>query len=149
MSSIIFGLSLVGAVVGLSANGVSTVPMYSASATPTAVDSSYGQYGAAYQAPAYQAPPSQYTPPPSYSATPYYDQMPYSSMMEGGYKSLNCGYGYKKDEDGHCMPEDWVNRILFSAFFVYLLTFSGSGRTIRRGVMNNSWSITSMWKNLC
>lgn len=113
MKSLIFGLSLVGAAVGQSVNGVSSVPMYAApasSATPTA-DSSYGQYGAdpAYQAPAYQAPPSQYTSLPSSSAKPYYEEMPYSSMVAGGYKSLNCGYGYKKDEDGHCKPEDWVN----------------------------------------
>jgi hypothetical protein len=138
MQSVIFGLSLVGAAVGLSANGVSTVPMYSGSAAPTTVDSSYSQYGAAYQAPAYQAPPSQYTPPPSSSAMPYYDQMPYSSMIAGGYKSLDCGYGYKKSEDGHCMPEDWVNCAVSSTFSVHLLTSFCSGRTIRKGVMNNS-----------
>lgn len=54
------------------------------------------------------APPSQYTPPPS-SSTSFYQQMPYESYKGGGYKSLDCGYGYTKSEDGHCTPESWVS----------------------------------------
>jgi len=51
----------------------------------------------------YTAPPAQYTPPPQTVA------MPYESFMNGGYKSMDCGYGYKKGYDGNCMQkESWV-----------------------------------------
>ena len=54
--------------------------------------------------------PSVYTPPPSAapsseSSNAYTSAMPYSSFMSGGYKSLNCGYGYSKDSNGACQPE--------------------------------------------
>ena len=74
---------------------------YSASASPD----QYGQYGgsssAAYNQ--YTSAPAQYTPPPHSSA------MPYESFMSGGYKSMDCGYGYVKGSDGSCMSkESWV-----------------------------------------
>lgn len=66
---------------------------------------SYDQYSssaAAYNQ--YTAPPSQYTPPPQSSA------MPYESFKSGGYKSMDCGYGYNKGSDGSCTStESWVS----------------------------------------
>jgi hypothetical protein len=34
--------------------------------------------------------------------------MPYTQYQQGGYKSLDCGYGWKKMEDGSCGRESWV-----------------------------------------
>lgn len=33
----------------------------------------------------------------------------YSSFTQGGYKNMNCGYGYKKGSDNSCQPESWWN----------------------------------------
>ena len=33
--------------------------------------------------------------------------MPYESFKSGGYKSLDCGYGYQKMGDGSCKPYSW------------------------------------------
>ena len=57
--------------------------------------------------PVYGAPPSQYTPPPA-NPSSYYEPMPYSSFTNGGYSQMDCGYGYKKGDDGKCSPESWV-----------------------------------------
>jgi hypothetical protein len=57
--------------------------------------------------PSYSAAPSMYTPPPV-SSSDMYSSMPYSSFMDGGYSSMNCGYGYYKSSDGSCKPESWV-----------------------------------------
>jgi hypothetical protein len=52
----------------------------------------------------------QYTPPPSGGSAYVYTQvMPYSSMINGGYKDLQCGYGYYKDSNGSCSKESWVS----------------------------------------
>jgi len=82
MKSIIFGLSLAGAATAQFVNGMSYV------AAPTN----------------YAAPPSQVTQAPS----DFYQQMPYDAFQSGGYKSLECGYGYYKGSDGSCMTESWV-----------------------------------------
>jgi hypothetical protein len=86
---------------------------YSASASPN----QYNQYGSSSSSPAYNqygssssaynqytsAAAAQYTPPPQSEA------MPYESFMSGGYKSMDCGYGYVKGSDGSCMSkESWV-----------------------------------------
>jgi hypothetical protein len=85
---------------------------YSASASPNQYNQyggssspAYNQYGAssssAYNQ--YTSAPAQYTPPPQSEA------MPYESFMSGGYKSMDCGYGYVKGSDGSCMStQSWV-----------------------------------------
>ncbi len=82
---------------------------YYAAASPSAAASSLND-SAAYLPPGYtmasvssSSPPSYYTPPP-----PAYSQMPYSSFVSGGYKSMECGYGYQKMSDGSCQPQSWV-----------------------------------------
>lgn len=82
------------------------------SGAPPAVTStpsySNNQYGS------YSAPPAQYTPPPQTA------EMPYSAFMAGGYKSMDCGYGYQKGSDGSCTStQSWV-RILPLSFYVSL-----------------------------
>jgi hypothetical protein len=65
----------------------------------------YNQYGSSSSASynQYSSAPAQYTPPPQSEA------MPYSSFMSGGYKSMDCGYGYVKGSDGGCMStQSWV-----------------------------------------
>jgi hypothetical protein len=42
------------------------------------------------------------------SPTNFYNVMPYSAYQSGGYKSLQCGYGYAKQSDGSCSAESWV-----------------------------------------
>lgn len=101
MKSVIFGLSAVSAAAAQIVNGFSMVsgpstPVLS-QPTPTAT---VGGAASVY------APPSQPTAAPSYSN--FYDYMPYTAYQSGGYKSLDCGYGYSKQSDGSCSPESWV-----------------------------------------
>lgn len=115
MKSIIFGFSLVSAAVAqISVIGVSMVP---ANPTPAASGSSSdfnSQSPAATPAPTSangasgSAAPSIQTAAPQASANDFYEVMPYSSYMSGGYKSLDCGYGYSKGSDGSCNKESWV-----------------------------------------
>jgi hypothetical protein len=86
-------------------SGYSTSPspnqygQYGSSSSP------YNQYGSS-SSPSYNqytSAPAQYTPPPQSEA------MPYESFMSGGYKSMDCGYGYTKGSDGSCMStQSWV-----------------------------------------
>ncbi|KAJ1302518.1 hypothetical protein OPQ81_002836 [Rhizoctonia solani] len=47
---------------------------------------------------------------PTTTAAPNpYELMPYASMVSGGYSSMGCGYGYKKDDKGYCQPESWYS----------------------------------------
>ena len=117
MKSIIFGFSLVSAAVAqISVIGMSMVPAETSAAasgssgygsqspavtaTPTPSDSGYGG-----------ASPSVQTAAPVASTSDFYQVMPYSSYMAGGYKSLDCGYGYSKGSDGSCNKESWVSVI--------------------------------------
>lgn len=87
MKSIIYGLSLIGVVTAQSVIGISTVPR------PTPIINN----GAG-------APPSAPTQPPA----DFYQEMPYAAYQSGGYRSLDCGYGYSKQADGSCAALSWV-----------------------------------------
>jgi len=50
------------------------------------------------------------TPAPGYDYA-YTQEMPYTWMTSEGYKSVDCGYGYGKDESQHCKKADWVRPI--------------------------------------
>jgi hypothetical protein len=40
----------------------------------------------------------------------YTDVMPYSSMTQGGYQQMDCGYGYaRQSRQGYCMQQPWVS----------------------------------------
>jgi len=121
MKSIIFGLSLVSAAVAqVSVLGMSMVPIDAsgspaasssgASVTPTPTPTDGGN-GGGYGG----AAPSVPTTAPSVGED-FYSYMPYSSYQSGGYKTLNCGYGYSKQSDGSCHRESWV-RPLFSNYY--------------------------------
>ena len=100
MNSVVIALSLAGAAAAqIVAGPVSMVPASEVygTAAPTAVDNSNQ----------YSAPASQYTQPPATDGG--YSDMPYSSFMSGGYKSMNCGYGYSKQSDGSCKAMSWVS----------------------------------------
>lgn len=112
MKSFVFGLSLVSAAVAqISVVGMSMVPVDNSAASesnpglsmsaPTPTPTGNGGYGG-------YAAPSQQTAPPS-SSVDFYSIMPYSSYQAGGYKSLDCGYGYSKQSDGSCGQESWVS----------------------------------------
>lgn len=100
MKSVIFGLSAISAAAAQIVNGLSMVP---APSTPSLSQSTPSASIAANNV---YAPPSQPTAAPSYSN--FYDYMPYTAYQSGGYKSLDCGYGYSKQSDGSCAPESWV-----------------------------------------
>jgi len=125
MKSIIFGLTFIGAAVAQSVNGVSSVPastqasgsasgsssQATSSQASNSGSSSYGYSPAAYTgSPSSSAAPSQYTPPPPASMSAMYSQQQqyYTSFMAGGYKSMDCGYGYQKGSDGGCSAMSWV-----------------------------------------
>ena len=97
MKSIIFGLSLAAAATAQIVNGVSMIPATDAAVATASVSESSS------------APASEVTAPPTTSSVDFYaSEMPYSKYKEGGYKSLECGYGWKKSEDGSCTKEGWV-----------------------------------------
>ncbi len=99
MKSIIFGFSLASVAAAQLANGgVTMVP------APTPAPQDNGSSG-------YAASASVSAAPASSSAPSIYDSMPYDDYKNGGYKDLECGYGYKKSDDGSCQAESWV-RIL-------------------------------------
>src|SRR6266404_253151 len=79
--------------------GSSPTPSYSSTSSSSQYTPAppYNQYGS------YSPPPAQYTPPPQTQ------DMSYSSFMVGGYKSMDCGYGYQKGNDGSCTNmQSWV-----------------------------------------
>jgi hypothetical protein len=90
---------------GSDSSGYSTPPSANQYGQYDSSSSPYNQYGSS-STPSYNqytSAPAQYTPPPQTEA------MPYSSFMSGGYKSMDCGYGYTKGSDGSCMStESWV-----------------------------------------
>ncbi len=95
----------------------SSPPSYSSSPSynqypPPPPDNQYGSYS---------PPPAQYTPPPQTH------DMPYSSFMAGGYKSMDCGYGYQKGYDGSCTStQNWV-RIRITSPFLHPIDPATSG----------------------
>ena len=118
MNALFFGLTLAGAATAqVVADGVSMVQFNPNTMVYGAASSQdYAPPQASYTPPpaaTYSAPPSDYTPPPSDGG--FYNTMPYSSFTEGGYKSLECGYGYYKGSDGSCNPESWVCSFRFCA----------------------------------
>jgi len=99
MKSIILGLSLVGVAVATQVPGVPlTVPPSQPTDVPVLTDTAH--LGAPTPAP---APPHDGSAP----VVDFYQEMPYSAYQNGGYKSLECGYGYEKHEDGQCAPVGW------------------------------------------
>lgn len=126
MKSIFFAVSLAVAVAAqIKVNGVTTVPgggsttstgssasSTSGAATPASSPTSMSPSPtkASDNTPASMPKP---TSEPDYNddkpSKPYWEELPYSTFMSGGYKQLNCGYGYKKNDDGHCKPESWVS----------------------------------------
>ena len=108
-------LSLVGAALAqISVDGYSMITIANSEPTQSSYASDYygssapAQYTSDAASSSYSAPPSEYTTPPSSSSYDIYSMMPYSSMTEGGYKSLDCGYGYSKAYDGSCQSMSWV-----------------------------------------
>ena len=120
MKAILVGLSVASAAAAQLVNGYSMVTLTSSSSAATSSAASYassstGYYGSSAPpeytqdaSSSYAVPPSQYTSPPS-SSMDIYQMMPYSSMTEGGYSSLDCGYGYSKSSDGSCQSMSWVS----------------------------------------
>jgi hypothetical protein len=154
MKSIFFSLALVGVAIADSSSSAAASSAYSSSSA--APSSSYGASASSYaassspsygsSAPAYtgssssyQAPPSQYTSPPAQSGDGYLNQMPYSTFLQGGYKSLNCGYGYKKDQGQACTPASWV------AIYSILLVLHSNRRHSGHGLRASATRSRSMF----
>ena len=114
------GLAIAGASTSVSAQlvlGASSVPAPGSTASPSgpsATPSSAQPTASASSAPA--PPPSSPkaaspapTSPPQYPSENYASYMPYNQMTNGGYMSLDCGYGYIKDSSGKCTMESWYS----------------------------------------
>lgn len=99
MKSIILGLSLVGVAVATQVPGVPlTAPPSLPTDVPVLTDT------------AHLVAPTPAPAPPHVGDAPvvdFYQEMPYSAYQNGGYKSLECGYGYEKQDDGQCAPIGW------------------------------------------
>ena len=111
MNSVLAALTLAGAAAAqIVAGPVTMVPSSQIYATASAADNHVAASSSAtYMASSsYSAPASTYTQPPATDGG--YSDMPYSSFMSGGYKSMNCGYGYSKGSDGSCKAMSWVSR---------------------------------------
>ena len=117
-SSLLFGLSFATAALaqiqvnGASSIAASLVPSTTAAPASAAGSSSAPVATTSAASSASSAPASQITSAASYDASSAsaaaYSMMPYSSFMAGGYKSMDCGYGYSKASDGSCKSESWV-----------------------------------------
>ena len=106
MQSVILALSFAAAAAAQVVNGgISYVPV---EPTAAVASSSGSDYAAPTAAAHTTAAPSEPSP------SSIYDAMPYEAYKDGGYKDLDCGYGYKKGEDGKCAAESWVSPRLFS-----------------------------------
>lgn len=109
------GLIMAGAaqaqlVLGASSVPASAMPGSSASPSSPAATTTASSSSASPASPDSSAPPAAYpTNAPSYPSYQYTQAMPYSVMTGGGYKSLDCGYGYVKGSDGSCKPENWYS----------------------------------------
>src|ERR1700678_836037 len=114
MKSMVFFLSLAAAALAQYASdaGVSDGGAYASSSTgsspiaPTLAPTTY--YSSLYTGSG--APPAA----PTAAPTDFYQHMPYSSFQSGGYQSLDCGYGYSKQDDGSCSSDSWVRLLIFS-----------------------------------
>jgi hypothetical protein len=112
MRSNFIGLSLAVAATAQIVNGLSSVPIttgtsssaqYAVTPTPSAMTAS-----SVPAQPSGGAAAAQYTAPPA-PGQDFYQYMSYNSMTSGGYKQLQCGYGYQKQADGTCAPLSWVS----------------------------------------
>ena len=151
MKSVFLGLSLISAAAAQVVVGYSSVLVTSAagsgdtSSAPATTPAPYPAVtlangytstpAAATPDNAYAAPPSQYTAPPA-PGQDFYQYMPYNSWSNGGYKQLQCGYGYQKQSDGTCTALQWVSdRMPIHSSVIYILV-SISPRS--KGVMQQS-----------
>lgn len=117
-TSLLFGLSFATAALAqIQVNGAgsiaaSLIPSNTATPASAAGSSSAPAATTSAASSASSAPASQITSAASYDASSAsaaaYSMMPYSSFMAGGYKSMDCGYGYSKASDGSCKSESWV-----------------------------------------
>ena len=89
MNSLIVGLALAGGAAAQLVNGASMVP--------------------AYQANYYSSSDASTTTAAAYStaSSSSMGQDYYTSFMSGGYKSMDCGYGYAKGSNGACTAQSW------------------------------------------
>lgn len=123
MTSLLIGLSLAASAAAQIVNGFSMVPVLVAAGAPSseaAVVPSNTDYLGSSAPPQYTGEPTPVSVKPSLitpTPTPtqnIYEQLPYSSFVDGGYKSLDCGYGYTKAADGSCQALPWVRKLFFS-----------------------------------
>lgn len=114
MKSIVFGLSLVGAAVAQYASDAGASDGGASASTYSAASYSGSYPVASTPSPTTYDPvlyPGSDAPwsAPTAAPTDFYQYMPYSAYQSGGYKSLDCGYGYSKQDDGSCTQDSWVD----------------------------------------
>ena len=140
MNSVLIALSLAGAAAAqIVAGSVSMVPASQITTMATAANNQ-GYYGSSSSSATSSADSSVYTQPPATDGGA--SMMPYSSFMSGGYKSMNCGYGYTKGSDGSCQQMSWVSSKFFDALFRALIILcSTKPRAVTRRSSSTSESL--------
>ncbi|KAF8323684.1 hypothetical protein DL93DRAFT_2092401 [Clavulina sp. PMI_390] len=113
---LVAGLAIASAAHAQLVLGASSVPADSTTATPGSTVSSSSPAATSTSSPSTTDTSSPSSTPapgptsmPAYPSYEYTSAMPYSVMTGGGYKSLDCGYGYVKDSSGNCKPESWYS----------------------------------------
>jgi hypothetical protein len=106
MKSIIFGLTTFVAAASAQYSGWGEVAASYASPSATASSDCVSSGGSGCGDASSSASSSTMTAAPS--SSPAYDSGYYSSFTQGGYSSMNCGYGYSKDSKGYCQKQSWV-----------------------------------------
>jgi hypothetical protein len=123
MNTILVGLSLVAAASAqwgeVAASGYASASPTPASYDAGCVSSGGSGCGDASASSSSSASSSTITAAPSSSSA--YDQGYYTSFMNGGYSSMDCGYGYQKDSKGACTQQSWVRH--FIIFLIHVRLF--------------------------
>jgi hypothetical protein len=108
-------LASVSVVTAQSVIGVYYIPADDATITPSAANVSAPASAPSVTAMDVSSMP---TPAPASSQPVQYgytDMMPYSSMTQGGYQQMACGYGYaRQNQQGFCAQQPWVSTVYFS-----------------------------------
>jgi len=117
-------LATLSAVSAQSVVGVYTIPASEAgvpnasSSTPIASDSAQSEPTATSISADVSSTPTAAPYSSEDNAYGYTDMMPYSSLAQGGYQQMGCGYGYaRQSPQSYCMQQPWVSLIVLNTVF--------------------------------
>lgn len=123
-------LALGFATVAAATNAVEVLPMYTTAAAAEATGAMMAQQ-------AYGSGGGEVVQPTSTSAD-IYSAMPYQTMQAGGYKQLQCGYGWAKDSNGKCVQQSWVSRRFSMPGALVMILFPACSTRCRAATVRSS-----------